>query len=358
MSSESESETNHKYLLNYISVEDLIFQCTPESLQAAKSQIISNFEPSDYVCFLQMIISASSHKYFSFRLLGDLFQTIYQNQNQKFPVTPFTDYLYLRGILTKENLMEKPKLSYNLEYYENFFKSDPIRKSIYEDNLPEFCSLKSIIDLNSQKIQLISNESLSYLAFSAYCGSINIFKYLLLNQIEIDGETIKYSIFGGNETIISLIYEQGKKMENFISHGITSHHNNVCHWLIDHFNNDLPKIDEFIKKWNISLFFELHPIEEFIHENKDNSLFLSSAIIGNSIFLKYLISQGYNIESQDYFFFFFNFFFFFFFMKERPGLGLHLMGILILLNCLFQKEQTSKQNAKRFYLTFFMGKIP
>jgi hypothetical protein len=298
MSSKADCESNQQNLFNYISIEDLIFECTPESLQKAKSQIISNFEHSDYDCFLKMIISVSTHRYFSFRLLGDLFHTIYQNKNQRFSLTPFTEYLYLRGILTKENLQEEPELSYNLEFYENFFKSDPITKSIYEDNLPEFCSLTSIIDLNSQQIQIISKKSLSYLAFSAFCCSINIFKYLILNQIEIDKKTIKYSIYSGNESLIEYIYEHGKTLDNFISHGIASHHNDVCHWLIDQFKTELPNNNEFIENWNISLFLDLHPFEEFT-ENKDNSLVVSSAKVGNSVFLKYLISKGANIEAKD-----------------------------------------------------------
>jgi hypothetical protein len=46
------------------------------------------------------------------------------------------------------------------------------------------------------------------------------------------------------------------------------------------------------------LFLDLHPIEEFT-ENKDNSLVVSSAKVGNFVFIKYLISKGDNIEAKD-----------------------------------------------------------
>jgi hypothetical protein len=87
-------------------------------------------------------------------------------------------------------------------------------------------------------------------------------------------------------------------LDNFISHGIASHHNDVCHWLIDQFKTELPNNNEFIENWNISLLLDLHPIEEFT-KNKYKSLVVSSAKVGNFVFLKYLISKKDNIEAKD-----------------------------------------------------------
>lgn len=120
--------------------------------------------------------------------------------------------------------------------------------SLKKDDVDKLQSIISKIpkDLTNVKItddifNDIINGNPSYINYSAGFGSIKCFKYLLLNQHEIDADTLKFAIFGGNIEIIKIVDQnepnernsnKNEKVDVF-NIAIIKHRNDVFDWLLE-----------------------------------------------------------------------------------------------------------------------------
>lgn len=171
----------------------------------------------------------------------------------------------------------------NKELPENFYElrksgenDNFICKLIREDSLNEFISFisQNNIPLNS-KIDDSIYETNKYLIknhprlieYSAFCGSIQIFKYLKSNGVEIDSLLWRYAIHGNNPEIIHIIEDKNMFLMHddiirYIKHSIKSHHNDLANYFIN--NNETN--EEFIYKLGYQYYnFEFIKYENFNH---------------------------------------------------------------------------------------------
>ena len=107
----------------------------------------------------------------------------------------------------------------------NISLNSTIKPSIFETNS---------IFLNASDISLIE--------YSAFFGSIQIFQYLILNNVELKSSTWLYAIHSGNGEIIHLLESNevlppDNKYENLLIESIKCHHNNIAEYIE---NNLLP----------------------------------------------------------------------------------------------------------------------
>ena len=65
--------------------------------------------------------------------------------------------------------------------------------------------------------------SVSLIDFCCLFGSVECFKYLLLNKCEISNLTLKYSIAGGNQDIINILKEKGHSFEECLETSVKYH---------------------------------------------------------------------------------------------------------------------------------------
>ena len=140
------------------------------------------------------------------------------------------------------------------ERRESMQSGDILIDSLFSDSIEDFqyyishCS-KDDFDMN----QMI-NESIftpphmfmkSLIEFAARCGSINCFKYLLLNGAGLGG-AVESAIIGGNNEIVRLLKQIGCDFSCGVSVSAKSHRNDIFHWLI---NTDYP-IDDNVNRMN------------------------------------------------------------------------------------------------------------
>ena len=72
---------------------------------------------------------------------------------------------------------------------------------------------------------------ISLIDFCCFFGSLNCFKYLLLNQCNITEKTHKYSIAGGNQEIINILKETNNKFEDCLLTSVKYHRYELTYWL-------------------------------------------------------------------------------------------------------------------------------
>ena len=118
------------------------------------------------------------------------------------------------------------------------------------------------VNKNNLSLDLIMNQSIyetnsilndfelqhSYIEYAAFYGSIRIFKYLLINHVEMKESLWLYAIHGRNAEIIHLVDENCIiKTENYYTEcfieSIKCHHNNIAEYIKNNFLNDIDKFD-------------------------------------------------------------------------------------------------------------------
>ena len=97
---------------------------------------------------------------------------------------------------------------------------------------------RSIFETNSF---LIKNQKVTLIEYAAFFGSIQIFKYLILNKVEINPSLWFYAIHSRNPEIISFLEEkQNKKTDESIvfewyKEAIKCHHNDIANYIYQQF---------------------------------------------------------------------------------------------------------------------------
>ena len=95
----------------------------------------------------------------------------------------------------------------------------------------------SIFETNS--FLLLNNPTL--VEYAAFYGSIQIVKYLQLNNVNLTSQTWNYAIHSQNSELIHLLEESGVKpddgyIKNYIKESLICHHNEITQYLIDNYS--------------------------------------------------------------------------------------------------------------------------
>ena len=71
--------------------------------------------------------------------------------------------------------------------------------------------------------------------FAAFCGSLRVLRYMIINNVDIDRSTIWRSVIGGDEQMIGFLSEQGHSFDNQLEHAVRCHHNKIGFWLMENY---------------------------------------------------------------------------------------------------------------------------
>lgn len=167
----------------------------------------------------------------------------------------------------QENFSELRKEGENEDYICKLIRSDSIDEFIQYVNRSNY-SLKSTISDSIYETNLFLIESnkndLTLIKYAAFFGSIQIFKYLLLNKVELTPQLWIYAIHGKNADIIHLLEEYKieppkKSYKESLIESIKCHYNDIVDYLLNQYfqienqnSNDL--YIEYIKNYNFSFF--------------------------------------------------------------------------------------------------------
>ena len=89
---------------------------------------------------------------------------------------------------------------------------------------------------------LNEQKNVTLVDYAAYFGSIQIFKYLHINNVKLDEKIMKYAIHGKNTELISMIESELKNVDDyqikkFVNEAIKCHHNEIADYFLDKLEN-------------------------------------------------------------------------------------------------------------------------
>lgn len=194
---------------------------------------------------------------------------------------------------------------------------------IQNDSVEEFISyvtqksIKLSSKVNKSDFEmnpLLIKKRAKLIEYAAFFGSVKIFKYLQINDVELTPSLWLYSIHGNNPTIIHLLEENGVKPEDetyakCLKEAIKCHNNNIVEYIQNNLIDENNKVNfrnnlighgfhyynyqilhhySDIKKFIFPLFYACRydylQIVELLINNKKAPL--NQAIIQNSIFIQ------------------------------------------------------------------------
>ena len=152
---------------------------------------------------------------------------------------------YSRFIKDKSFSLSFAEITYGQNSLGALISFDDVEKVAYRD----------VHETVSTEIFDVSSQSLSSIAFAAYCSAVNVFKYLMINGMEINDTVVMASVIGGNEDIIELIQNKGISFKGYAQTAIKYHRNNIAKWIIENYNDQSFDIQETIAYTNTLGFF-------------------------------------------------------------------------------------------------------
>ena len=198
------------------------------------------------------------------------------------------EMLQMKKIVTKSEFCN--------EHIFDFEEEGTVGRSIFEDDISKLQQLMAIqreeeeYEISSFFPYIIEFEryEANLIELSAMFGSVNCFKYFLLNGDEITNDLCKFAIAGGENEIIHLCEQNGQKFEDCLLISALYHHYYVFEWLNTHFKYDNSSlILKCIEYYNEPLIYSLIFNGENISFNEE-SIIISVLSFGQLEVYKYL----------------------------------------------------------------------
>ena len=256
-------------LLFYKNFEDLVFKCTTDSLSKAKGCL-----PKIDKTFAQhLVLKVATTRLFSYKMLGDFFREL---GPLDFLITGedyFPIYLYHRGILKKENFdfdpeEDLPDYPTTLEEYEKPLLKNKVWYWIQTDNIINLAQYiaRTNYDINNQHLELFE-QYFGPLELAFYCGSVNIIKFLIMNDIDVNRFTLQWAIQGGHNKVIDFLRPFDVPLSYQIWGATEFHHNELAKWLMKNYDYEDVDIPSCIGFFNTEM--ALYFLEEKGHSASD-----------------------------------------------------------------------------------------
>ena len=247
-----------------------------------------------------LIFHISQYNIFSYKFLGDLFQET-NDLSIQIAINPyFCDYLYIRHIIKEDDLLYNVNQSVikAQEEYEHPIKEDTLWDIIMKDDIKSFTSCLASNNINPKFEKIRIFQTTFYIAeFVAYCGSINILKYMFLNKFDFNSfYCIKAAIQGGNENVVEFLIEKGFNFDIHLINAVAFHQNNLAKWCYEKYQPSF-NITKCVQTFNTE--FMLYYIDQCVDYRKDESLretlITCTAHFSNtslSLFLKEMMNEN------------------------------------------------------------------
>ncbi|OHT03759.1 hypothetical protein TRFO_06607 [Tritrichomonas foetus] len=206
---------------------------------------------------------------------------------------------------------EPPDFELNLEVRQNIHSNGELSCIIRKDDLDSFIhflteNVKFSINSKITPSFLENNcdindgyKGISLLEYSMAFGSINIFRYLWLNNVEYSEESLKYCIIGGNYEILHILEEESKfkfTKESYLT-SLKYYQSKISEYLRNSLGIDSPTLFksfslinstsnyEFLYKYFDNIINEIDCSNSQINENyKLQEKLIESYLLSNKLF--------------------------------------------------------------------------
>ena len=264
--------------------------------------------------FLQWIQTSSNGIYYFIHLLNH-----YAKIRPMFPQLPTTLAQAIISTNPQQQeeiclfIMKRTKTLQNVMLLKNSSdlqqKLFTILKNDDVDSMISFMSENPNFDLD-QEHDIFSNHYYLYLfdmemkiTFIDLCslfGSLECFKYLLLNNCTISQNTLKWSIAGGNQEIVSILKEKGYPFQECLETSVVYHRYDLTDWILNNFKCNQPvSLISCIESFNFAAFLYFMRLPNPISEVDGHSCLYAASTIGHLQLVVLLEDINQSLNSQD-----------------------------------------------------------
>ena len=235
---------NHEEIQKYpklylwIQFENLIYEATEESFALALKIYKENRELFDRNCIKRFLIIAGKKRENKEKIFDDfitqsglVYDESFFNINEQ--ILYYSHYLPpgLKDIYYPTDQTEESIDIWSL------IRNDDVQmfSKFICDNDIDILHYNDTIDLGCDPYYPIDDELLHILDYSAYMGSINILKYLIINGLEITSMTMMWGVKGGNHEIIEFLENRSDLiLSSYLYCAIEYHRNDIAMHMLNH----------------------------------------------------------------------------------------------------------------------------
>ncbi|EAY19410.1 hypothetical protein TVAG_101280 [Trichomonas vaginalis G3] len=232
---------------DFISAYDKLFHTKPNESDGEYLKLINDCIIDKYKTPKQPLIKSLFNAIiYNYRSLPK-YSKIINYFCEKFKIDPFNEWHKISNYST------------NIET--SFPKEDNVRYLIMYDDIEKFKDYVIQKPLENFYFHVGSIVFDSFIEYSAYFGSVNIFNFLRMNfQMEITDHCLEKAIICGNTDIINECMKHNEIDANCVAAAIGSHNNTFLQYIIDH---DLMKTyningEDIIASQNLKAMFMLY----------------------------------------------------------------------------------------------------
>ena len=291
-----------KELEDQILLEHLIFEGTYENYEEIQ-ELMFKF-PKFYLQHL--ITFAGYFRYFDYKFLGDLFELTGKPQ-MFFRCTNFSCYLFARNLISLEDFRSKQITNNDylkpIEEYEQINK-DSFNYFIKNDDVSGFINFASNHNFSIEEKHILADDQNKdfLLHLACFSGAVNIFKYMIVNDVAIDDEVVYYAVQGGSEEIMELLQSKGYSFDCKLQVAIQSHRNNIAKWIYENYKDQYFKLPNCLDYFNTEMLFYFL---DDLHWNINSTDFQRKTCLHKSVIYeefaltKLLLQKGIRTDLRD-----------------------------------------------------------
>lgn len=189
------------------------------------------------------------------------------------------------------------------------YKRDSIEFSLKYDKIDELIkySESTTFNVNQKCIMnpfddvFVGDPNFTLIKFAAAFGSIECFKFLLMNKAAIDENLAKFAVIGGNLEIIRICYQNKINLRNCHAIAIQYHQNNVFDWLQENINNQNENLIHFAAKSNnmqALVYYVQNNVDLNPHDENGCAPLHYLAFDNSFAAFKYLVDNGADLSNK------------------------------------------------------------
>ena len=227
-------------IAKYEELEDMLLYITLDNMDSIVEFIVSNFHDEDL--FQSYLYIA---KYMSLYTLNiDLYMHIYRTliNKTKCNLTMYESIFKLPFDIFSANMETKERIATTRQDIFNKYiqETNTIAEAIFNDDVEE---LKSFLLIDTKKtltrsfeLHHLIKDRFTPITFAARFGSINCFKYMLLNGVEINQRTVENALIGGNLEIFHLCEKGIASPAYLFIKALNQQNKDLIYWIMMHYD--------------------------------------------------------------------------------------------------------------------------
>ncbi|EAY02659.1 hypothetical protein TVAG_253100 [Trichomonas vaginalis G3] len=261
-------------------------------------EVINNFlqkYPSRDGYIVSLIDYISQRRYKMLSFYADLIIGFYHHYDQQPLSTQLVQILHSRGKISLPPGMDP----IDEEEFIGIFKKGTLNYALVWDDV-DF-----LVNLSAENPDFDFTAPINatpLIGLAARNGSINCFKFLLLNGNVVDDMTANYAIRGGNLEIVRLCQQKGSTFIGGFIASLQFHFNDIADFMLQNFTSHRPELSDVISYYNTraAIFFILNGDDINLKSQKDEYPLIKSIFTNQIELSRYLISHGANVNIKDF----------------------------------------------------------